>query len=140
MCYNTPMNATIAIPYSEGQVFPHFGKATQFKIYVVVNDCVSQSTVAATEGVGHEALGLWLVQRGVDAVICGGIGPGAQGALAAAGIALLAGVEGSADEAVRKLLVGELESSSSATCDHHGHTGGGGHAGGCGHHCAGCHR
>ena len=128
------MNATIAIPYSEGLVFPHFGKATQFKIYVIADDRVTQSAVVETEGVGHEALGLWLVQRGVDAVICGGIGLGAQGALAAAGIALLAGVEGAADEAVRKLLAGELESSSSATCDHHGH------AGGCGHHCAGCHR
>lgn len=134
------MNATLAIPYSEGQVFPHFGKSTQFKIYVIADDRVSQSAIVETEGVGHEALGLWLVQRGVDAVICGGIGPGAQGALAAAGIALLAGVEGSADEAVRKLLAGELESSSSATCDHHGHTGGCSHAGGCGHHCAGCHR
>ena len=58
-----PMNMTNAIPYSEGQVFPHFGKAAQFKIYVIA---------------------------------------------------------------------GELQSSASATCNHHGH------AGGCGHHCAGC--
>lgn len=126
------MNATLAIPYSEGQVFPHFGKSTQFKIYVIADDRVSQSAIVETEGVGHEALGLWLIQHGVNAVICGGIGPGAQGALAAAGIALLAGVEGAADEAVRKLLAGELQASSGATCNHHGH------AGGCGHHCGGC--
>ena len=40
----------------------------------------------------------------VDALICGGIGGGAQMALSNAGIRLYAGVSGSADEAVQALL------------------------------------
>ena len=39
-----------------------------------------------------------------DVLICGGIGGGAQTALAAAGIELFGGVSGDADEAVNALI------------------------------------
>lgn len=124
------MNAKIAIPFSEGQVFPHFGKASQFKLYTIENDQVTASEVLSTDGQGHEDLALWLVFQGVNAVLCGNIGPGAQGALVGAGIVPLAGVSGAADEAVRKLLDGTLETVQGATC--------GGHGGGCGGNCGHC--
>ncbi len=67
-----------------------------------------------------------------DALICGGIGGGAQMALAEAGIKLYAGVTGSADAAARALAAGSLEYDPDARCDHHEH-----HDGACGHdHCA----
>ena len=100
------MNVRIAIHYSDGNVFPHFGKSTQFKLYTIANDALVSSEVVETGGVGHEELGLWLVRHEVNAVICGNVGPGAQGALMAAGIHLLAGVEGPADEAVPSLPLG----------------------------------
>lgn len=130
------MNAHIAIPYSDGQIFQHFGKTTQFKIYVIEEDAVVSSEVVDTDGTGHEDLALWLVWHAVNAVICGNVGPGMQGALAAAGIQFLAGVEGAADEAIEKLLAGTLVGETRATC--------GGHGGGCGGHCGhggcgGCH-
>ena len=143
------MNATIAIPFESSDVFQHFGKATKFKIYSIENDKVIDSQVAETEGESHEAVGLWLVMRGVNAVICGNIGPGSLGALAAAGIVALAGVEGNADEAIEKFISGELTPTSSPNCS--GHHGGGCHShcasgcgtGGCASHCAsgcgGCH-
>ena len=96
------------------------------------NDAVVKSEVKDTEGAGHEELGLWLVWQGVNAVICGGIGPGAMGALAGAGIPAVAGVEGSADDAVAKLIAGTLVTASEPTCGGHAH-------GGCGGHCGGCH-
>ena len=131
------MDAQIAIPYAEGRIFPHLGKSTQFKIYKIEKDRVVSSEVADTEGTGHEDLALWLVWHAVNGVICGNVGPGMQGALAGAGIAFLAGVEGSADEAVEKLIAGTLVGTSTATCGGHGHGGGcGGH---CGHGCGGCH-
>lgn len=137
------MNAKIAIPYSEGTVFQHFGRATQFKIYTIESGKVVSDEVVDTEGTGHEDLALWLVWHAVDAVLCGDVGPGMQGALAAAGIQFLAGVEGSADEAVEKLLAGTLVGQTTATCGGHG-GGCGGHGGGCGGHCGhggcgGCH-
>lgn len=121
------MNGTFAIPVSDGKVFEHFGKAAQFKIYTVENGKIVNSEVAETDGGGHDAVGLWLVMRGVNAVICGSIGPGSLGALAAAGIVALAGVEGDADEAMAKFIAGELTPSSQPNCS--------GHGGGCASHC-----
>ena len=130
------MNATIAIPVEEDQIFQHFGKATRFRIYKIEDDAVKSAETCDTGGVGHEDLALWLVTHGVNAVICGGIGPGAMGALAGAGVVALAGVEGAADEAVAKLIDGTLEVLQNiATCGHH-HGGCGGH---CAGHCGHCH-
>lgn len=67
----------------------------------------------------------------VDALICGGIGAGAQTALAEEGICLYGGVSGSADEAVEALIAGKLVFDSNVHCDHHGE----GHHHGDGHHC-----
>ncbi len=66
-----------------------------------------------------------------DALICGGIGMGAQTALADVGIKLYAGVQGSADSAAKALAEGNLTFDPEARCDHHEH-----HDGECGHdHC-----
>ncbi|HAL60758.1 MAG TPA: peptidylprolyl isomerase, partial [Sarcina sp.] len=48
------------------------------------------------------------------------LGGGAMNALADAGITVVAGAEGNADEAVEAYLRGELVSSG-ANCDHHHH-------------------
>lgn len=126
------MNAVIAVPVEEGNILRHFGKATKFRIYTIEDGAVKTSEDGDTGGVGHEDLALWLVMRGVNAVLCGNIGAGAMGALVAAGIVPLTGVEGSADEAVGKLLDGTLEALHVANCG--GHGGCGGHCGGhCGH-------
>ena len=50
----------------------------------------------------------------------GGIGFGAQMALADAGIRLHSGVLGSADETIFELIAGMLNYSPLANCDHHG--------------------
>ena len=130
------MNAIIAIPYFEGNVFEHFGKSEQFKIYTIENDQVVASEVATTEGTGHDAIGLWLIMRGVNAVICGNIGPAALGGLAAAGIMALAGVDGSCDEAIAKFIKGELVPAETANCGCHSHSS---CSGSCGSGCGGCH-
>lgn len=126
------MNATLAIPVEGEQIFQHFGKATTFKLYTVTDGVVTHSEVLDTEGAGHEDLAFWLLMHGVSTVICGGIGPGAQGALVAAGIVARAGVSGSADDALARFIAGALEVQTLANC---GHSGGGcgGHCGSCGH-------
>lgn len=114
------MNAKIAIPVDESKVFQHYGKAKNFKIYTVENGKVAESVTARSEGGGHDEVALFLVKLGVNAVICGSIGPGSLGALTAAGIVALPGVEGDADEAVASFIAGELSPSSSPNCDHGG--------------------
>lgn len=126
----------IAVTYENGQVFPHFGHTEQFKLFDAEDGKIVNSHVVDTQGSGHGALADFLAQHQVDALICGGIGGGAQLALEQAGIRLYAGVDGSADQAAAKLLDGTLEYSGRANCDHHGHEHGGPCADhGCGHFC-----
>lgn len=133
----------IAVTYENGAIFQHFGHTQQFKLYEVQDGKVSGSCVLDTDGQGHGALAGFLMQQGVDTLICGGIGGGAQMALAAAGIRLFGGVSGGADEAVTALLEGRLSYDPDARCSHHDHAHGEGehHCGshGCGSHGCGDH-
>ena len=134
----------IAVTYDNGNVFQHFGRTEQFKVYEVEDNKVVSSEVIGSNGSGHGALAGLLAGQEVDVLICGGIGGGAQAALAEAGVELCAGAEGNTDEAVEAYLRGELVSTG-ANCDHHheeGHDCGGheeGHScgGGCGSSCGG---
>ena len=71
-------------------------------------------------------------------LICGGIGGGAQTALAQAGIRLYGGVSGSADEAAAALAAGQLTFDPNVHCTHHEHEHGSGHHT-CGEHGCGKH-
>jgi len=133
----------IAVTYENGQIFQHFGHTEQFKLYDVADGQITGAEVVDTNGSGHGALAGFLADRGVDTLICGGIGGGAQQALANAGIQLFGGVSGNADQAVAALLKGELAFDANVHCDHHDHEhheggcGHHGHEGGCGHHTCG---
>ena len=126
----------IAVTYENGQIFQHFGHTAEFKIYEVADGKVVNAEVVDTNGSGHGALAGFLVQHGVDTLICGGIGGGAQNALAQAGIRLFGGVSGSADDAVNALLAGNLGYDPDVHCNHHDHHEEGHNCGdhGCGSH------
>ena len=84
----------IAVTYENGQIFQHFGHTEFFKVYDVEDGKVVASEVVDTNGSGHGALAGVLNALKADILICGGIGGGAQMALAAAGIKLFGGVSG----------------------------------------------
>ena len=125
----------IAVTYENGEIFQHFGHTETFKIYDIADGKVVSAEVVDTNGSGHGALAGFLVAHGVDTLICGGIGGGAQNALAQAGIRLFGGVSGNADEAVNALLAGNLGYNPNVQCDHHDHEAG--HS--CGDHGCGSH-
>ncbi len=132
----------IAVTYSNGEIFQHFGHTEQFKVYTVDGNKILSAEVVDTNGSGHGALAGLLSRFDVDVLICGGIGGGAQMALAQAGIKLYGGVNGDADKAVESFVAGNLAYNPDAKCDHHDHHHGEGHAcgeHGCGseHHCGG---
>ena len=146
----------IAVTYENGEVFQHFGHTETFKIYDVEDGRIISSELIGSNGSGHGALAGLLEGRNIDVLICGGIGGGAQAALAECGIELCAGASGNADEAVEAYLRGELVNTG-ANCNHHGegHTCGDHEEGHCGHHedghcghhedgheggCGGCHQ
>ncbi|MBQ6876495.1 MAG: dinitrogenase iron-molybdenum cofactor biosynthesis protein [Lachnospiraceae bacterium] len=133
----------VAVTYENGQIFQHFGHTKQFKVYEVCDGRIVSSEIVDTNGSGHGALAGVLTALNTDALICGGIGGGAQAALAAAGIKLFGGVSGDADSAVAAFASGNLEFNPNVQCNHHGehhhHDHHDGHCGehGCGgeHHC-----
>lgn len=126
---------TIAVTYENGEIFQHFGHTEFFKIYDVQEGKIVNSEVVSTNGQGHGALADVLTALNADILICGGIGGGAQMALAAAGIRLFGGASGSADAAVEALVAGKLAYNPNVQCNHHHHTEG--HA--CGNHGCGGH-
>ena len=129
----------IAVTYDNGNIFQHFGRTENFKVYDVEDGKIVSSEVIGSNGVGHGALAGLLADRAIEIVICGGLGGGAMNALQQAGITVVAGAEGDADKAVQNFLNGTLVSTG-ANCDHHGeghecgHHGGDGE--GCGEDCA----
>jgi len=120
----------IAVTYENGQIFQHFGKTEQFKLYDIDNEMIVNEQIVGTNGQGHGALAGFLKNAGTDILICGGIGGGAQIAMQEAGIKLFGGNSGNADDAVNAYLSNSLVQNENPTCDHHEH--GEGHS--CGEH------
>ncbi len=135
----------IAVTYQDGDVFQHFGKTEQFKLYTVNDGKVTSSELLGSGSAGHEALAGVLKDAQVDTLICGGLGGGAQAALASMGIKVISGASGNTDTVVEEYLSGNLVSQG-VNCDHHDehHHEEEGGCGGCGHHdgeeggCGGC--
>lgn len=144
----------IAIPVKNENIYQHFGMASTFKVYDVEEKRVVNTFLIESAGTGHGAKVGPLVDNQVDCVICGGIGEGAVGQLSGAGIFLIAGVSGDADEAVEAALSHSLKSDLAAAaaksrhqyrhqhgrggegcgCGGHGHGEGHGEGCGCGGH------
>ena len=112
----------IAVTYDNGDIFQHFGRTENFKVYEVEDGKVVSSEVIGSDGIGHGALAGLLADRDIQVLICGGLGGGALNALSEAGIEVCAGASGNADEAVEAYLKGELVDTG-ANCDHHHHEG-----------------
>lgn len=124
----------VAVTYDNGEIFQHFGRTEQFRIYDVEDGKVTDRGILSSGGEGHGALAGVLKGAEADVLICGGIGGGARQALAAEGIELYAGASGSAEDAVKAFAAGTLSHGDDVTCSHHGE----GH--GCGHgQESGCH-
>ena len=127
----------IGVTYDNGEIFQHFGHTEKFKVYDIEDGKIVRTEVVDTNGSGHGALAGVLNELQVEVLIFGGIGGGAQMALAAAGIQLFGGVSGNADEAVEALLAGNLVFNPNVQCNHHHHEHGEGHT--CGEHGCGSH-
>lgn len=107
----------IAVTYLNGNVFQHFGKTENFKIYEIENKKIIKSYVIGNNGITHCALIDYLKKINVDTLICGGLGYGAVSKLKELNIKLYAGVTGSSDKAVDDLLENKLKFDNSHTCE-----------------------
>ena len=103
-----------AVTYEDGEVFQHFGKTQQFMIY----DSDGSKELLGNDGRSHGDLANLLQEKGVEALICGGLGAGAKNMLEARGITVYPGITGSADEAAKALIAGTLVKNEKSSCDH----------------------
>ncbi len=124
----------LAVTYENGQIFSIFGHTEQFKIYEVADGKIVREEVVDTNGSGHGALAGFLMQHGVEALICGGIGGGStQSSSGWVGIKLYGGVSGEADAAVHAVSrKPQIQSRCSVLSHHNQKHGDGGHT--CGSH------
>ena len=112
----------------EASVESVFGRCAQF---VVVDpetmgwEAFPNEAAMARGGAGIQAA-QFVVEKGVEAVITGNVGPNAFGVLSAAGVRAFSGPSGSVREAVEAYKAGDLTEMSSPNVGGHFGTGGGG--------------
>ena len=87
----------LAVPFDHGEIYGHFGRTAQFKLYDLTDGRIVSTAIVDTMGNGH----------------------GARLALEEAGIRLYPGAAGSADEAVHAFLAGTLQYQPDLVCSHH---------------------
>ncbi len=117
----------IAVACDAGKVSGHFGHCASFEIFETEGDHVLG--VATVPNPGHQPgfLPNFLNDRGVEAIIVGGMGAHAISLFESNGIEVLLGAEGPCAEAVGSYLAGTLESRGSTCHEHQHHDDCGGH-------------
>lgn len=124
----------VAITCENNQVFQHFGHTPEFAVFTIEQGKVLSKEILSCGDTGHGALAGLLQNGGIDLLICGGIGGGAQVALAKAGIKLIGGASGDIDETITAFVSGHLQVNEDFECHHHDDSE---HSHSCGSH--GCH-
>lgn len=110
----------IAATYDKetGNIFQHFGKTQNFKIYEIEDGKILSSEIIDNGGFGHHDLVGYLKNLGVETLILGNRGQGAIDALRNGGLPEIPGVTGNADEAALSFAQGTLKGNPNAVCAH----------------------
>lgn len=110
----------IAVTNENNEIFQHFGRCPSFKVYDINDNAIAGTALIDVSDSGHSALIDVLQANGINLLICGGIGGGAQQGLKAIGIEFISGVTGNTDAAVDAYLKGQLQDDPAlGNCNHH---------------------
>lgn len=99
----------IAISTEGKYVSPHFGRCPSFTLVDIENGKTIRRVEVGNPGHSPGYTPQFLHEKGVQQVVCGGIGVRAQGFFEELGIKTIMGVDGSIDEVIKKLEMGMLE-------------------------------
>jgi predicted Fe-Mo cluster-binding NifX family protein len=110
----------VAISTDGGSVSAHFGRCPSYTLVEIQDGKVVGRQEIPNPGHSPGFLPQFLSEKGVDAIIAGGMGPRAQGLFAEKNIETIIGVEGRVDEVVGRYIEGTLERGRDL-CDHGRH-------------------
>ncbi|OQX52867.1 MAG: dinitrogenase iron-molybdenum cofactor biosynthesis protein [Candidatus Omnitrophica bacterium 4484_213] len=103
----------------ESFVDPRFGRCLHFIIIdpeTLEFEAVQNPSLVAGGGAGIQSAQL-MVDKGVEAVLTGNVGPNAFATLQTAGIKIISGVRGKVSEAIEKYKKGELKPTDNPSVD-----------------------
>ena len=105
----------------ESETDPRFGRCQYF---IIVDsetggfEAISNESAMASGGAGIQAAQT-IIDKGVETVVTGNVGPNAFRTLNAAGVKIITGASGTVAEALEKFRSGELKETSSPTSASH---------------------
>ena len=113
----------VAMPMEDGYVSEHFGRARYFVIADIENGEVKSKEIVENpvyEAHRPGAVPSFLLKKGVQCIVCGGMGPSAEQIFRRKGIEVMMGISGKIDEVLEKLAKGELEGGENLrnVCEH----------------------
>lgn len=107
----------IACPVAEGMLSMHFGHCREFKIYTIEDNKVTGSETIDPPAHEPGVLPQFLAEKGVNAIIAGGMGARAQKIFEQQDIHVATGASGNPDDLVNDYLKGNLTTGQNL-CDH----------------------
>ncbi len=107
----------IAISTDDNFVSAHFGRCPSFTIVDIEDGRIVAKEVVNNPGHQPGFIPQFLHQKGVECIICGGMGMRAEEFFNEVGIKIIVGVNGKIDDVIEKLIKGELEGGESS-CKH----------------------
>jgi len=106
----------IAISIDGNSVSEHFGRCPEYLIADIKHGELVKSERLPNPGHAPGAIPEFLHSKGVQRIICGGIGARAEGFFNSYGIQVIAGVTGNADDVLNSFLKGTLEANGESPC------------------------
>lgn len=98
----------IAISTDGQYVSQHFGRCPSFTLIDIENSKIVKKIEAANPGHSPGQIPQFLHDKGIERIVCGGMGARAQELFEEMGIEMTMGIEGSMDAIIEKLEKGEL--------------------------------
>lgn len=117
------MSKKIAIPTNGEALDPHFGRASGFTVFEIEGNKAQLVEVLSSTGLQHQHAGLanMFKSKGVDTLVCGGIGGGMINGLNAVGLEVVSGASGNVVEVAKLYAEGKIVSTGSVCQHDHGH-------------------
>jgi len=116
------MSKKIAIPTNGEVLDAHFGRASGFTVFEIEGKEARFVELLSSAGLQHQHEGLanMFKSKGVNVLVCGGIGGGMINGLTAIGLEVVSGASGNVVNVAKSYAAGNLVSTGSVCANDHG--------------------